>query len=416
MTFRRTLWLGFGLFVLYGSLIPFHFATAGARVRQNLAPRVSIPDVVQNVLLFVPFGALGVLAARRRRPGVWRPVAGAVAAGALLSVAAEALQLFTVDRTSSFADVVASTAGTAAGAIGVVAASRAAASAFERLKAAGLVQPRAFYPLLVAVMLVCVGAWQPFDVTLDVSTVVGKARALVTDAWQFSVLQDEGTTFVRFGLLGAALYVWLGALGRRAAAFEALAAGVIISCGLEASQIAITSRMPGLEDALAGAAGVVAGTLAMTGTPLRRGVPAKPFLLLVILLIAVGAALQMLSPFTWAPPHRPIAWIPFYGYYAHTTFETLSHVVELLLIYFPLGFVLDWALGPSRRTGILVITLALAIAWPVEWAQGWVPGRYPDVTDVAMSLVGAWLGLEASRRGGPAFTLLVEGADKTSGL
>jgi VanZ family protein len=35
------------------------------------------------------------------------------------------------------------------------------------------------------------------------------------------------------------------------------------------------------------------------------------------------------------------------------------------------------------------------IAAPIEYAQGWVIGRYPDITDVALSLAGAWLGVRA---------------------
>ena len=52
--------------------------------------------------------------------------------------------------------------------------------------------------------------------------------------------------------------------------------------------------------------------------------------------------------------------MPFFSDYAHTTFETLSHVFELVLLYAPLGFV--WRrLGPPPGSALawsLAVTLA----------------------------------------------------------
>ena len=42
--------------------------------------------------------------------------------------------------------------------------------------------------------------------------------------------------------------------------------------------------------------------------------------------------------FEVAPAYAPFSWLPFQGYYGFTTFQTLSHVMELWLLYFPLGF------------------------------------------------------------------------------
>jgi hypothetical protein len=41
----------------------------------------------------------------------------------------------------------------------------------------------------------------------------------------------------------------------------------------------------------------------------------------------VAGALQMLSPFEIADRFHTMGWFPFLGYYRHTTFETLSHVI-----------------------------------------------------------------------------------------
>src|SRR5262249_5285178 len=84
--------------------------------------------------------------------------------------------------------------------------------------------------------------------------------------------------------------------------------------------------------------------------------------------------------------------------YEHTTFGGLSHAIELMLTYFPLGFVFGWAFSPKRALGWSLI-LTFAIATPIEFLQGWIVGRYPDITDIAISVVGAGFGVLAATRG-----------------
>ena len=70
--------LGYCLFIVYGSFIPFRFNLDPNFIRwrweifllelaRQARPRASLPDVVSNILLFVPFGML--CSARLRKPG-----------------------------------------------------------------------------------------------------------------------------------------------------------------------------------------------------------------------------------------------------------------------------------------------------------------------------------------------------------
>jgi VanZ family protein len=79
------------------------------------APTLVRPaDVARNVALYVPFGAIGILALRRRDArGVIRVVGIAV----LFSVAVETMQLYTTNRVASLTDVVSAAVGTATGAV-----------------------------------------------------------------------------------------------------------------------------------------------------------------------------------------------------------------------------------------------------------------------------------------------------------
>jgi VanZ family protein len=109
--------------------------------------------------------------------------------------------------------------------------------------------------------------------------------------------------------------------------------------------------------------------------------------------------MQQLSPFTSGGDAHAFQWVPFLNYYDFTTSQTVSHSAELLLSYFPLGFALAMAIRqPALRLGTVLVT-ALLIAAPVEYLQLFVGSRYPDVTDIALSIAGAWLGLWAATEG-----------------
>lgn len=405
---RGNLWVIFCLFILYGATIPFNFTLDLRVVSQHMAAvrwdplvspetgrRVSIPDVVQNVCFFLPFGALGVMAGRGPRFTI-RRILWVTLLGAALSILVEVVQLFTLDRVTSVSDVTTNTTGAFLGALGANTVARAGSAIWSRATAAGLTENAAFRPWIAAALLVVIAAWEPFDVTLELGTLATKARALQHDVWQAGALTDEGIAIVHYALFGLATCLWLQAVRRRAVALWAAAVGVTAAVGLEGAQVAITSRMPGLEDAVVRAAGALAGVALW---PLTRAYPARKFwLMLLIAGVAAGAAMQQLSPFEIAPAHRPFGLMPFFSDYAHTTFETLSHVFELVLLYAPLGFVWRHLAGSGRSGSLLgAMAVTLAIAWPIEYLQGWIVGRYPDLTDIAMSLVGCWVGFRVEQ-------------------
>ena len=113
---------------------------------------------------------------------------------------------------------------------------------------------------------------------------------------------------------------------------------------------------------------------------------------------AVAAVPFYLQPFAVVGAHQPMALFPFLGYYAFTTLQTLSHVIDLLLIYAPIGFAIQWARKSSNESARAVIW-AVVIALPLEYGQGWIAGRFPDITDVGMAGLGALIGAVISRRG-----------------
>jgi VanZ family protein len=403
------LWLASAAFIVYGTTLPFNFSPDRRVALEHLArvtwhplispdtgDRVSIPDFVGNVLLFTPFGCFGIWALGRPRSAIAKIIL-LVMLGAVLSAAVETMQLFTFDRTSSVADVFANTLGGLAGAVAGVVVGTTADAFIARAAAAGLTDSATFYPLLIATIVVVAGAWEPFDVTLDVGSVMPKLRLFLQDPLQLGALTDEGLSFLQHLLFTSALVMWLKEARIRSAMKRAAFAGVLVAVGCEGAQLFISARMPGLEDAGVAAVGALVGVAA--GLEFRRSTSYARWCAGLVGLTAIGVAMQQLSPFQITETVRPFQWMPFLNYYAFTTSETVSHSAELLLGYFPLGFGLALAVQKPAMRLAVVLGVALAIAVPVEYLQRFIGGRYPDITDIGLSVAGAWLGAWTATQG-----------------
>jgi len=268
----RILWAVTTLFIIVATAAPFHFDLSVdsvsahlSRIRFNplISPdtgrRLSIPDFVQNLLLFVPFGAAAASAFRSDK-GVRRIISAALL-GCALSVGAESIQLLTTTRISSFADVVANTIGTLTGAMAATMLRGWQWTDDARLAKSRIVAAPTYSPMLATALLVCLASWEPFDVTLDVSVVAGHVHTLRASLWQASFSAEDIIVFVLFLLFGFMLSQWLRELDLRFAVIVGLAAALIVGIALETSQIFISSRLPTLADALTNAAGGVAGAL-----------------------------------------------------------------------------------------------------------------------------------------------------------
>jgi len=268
----HAVWAFTTLLILVSTATPFHFDTSLqsvsahlSRIRLNplISPdtgrRISIPDFVQNVLFFVPFGAAAVSAFGADR--ALRPVLSAGMFGCVLSASVESIQLLTTDRISSFADILANTAGALVGAmIAVIARRRQWAGLIGLPKPGAAVSPT-YRAVLASGLLVCVASWQPFDVTLDVSVVTGHLKALRAAPWRPSFSIQHIVVCAQFLLFGFMLTQWLRERHVRFPVVAGISAVITAAIALEASQIFIESRLPTVAGALANAGGGVAGAL-----------------------------------------------------------------------------------------------------------------------------------------------------------
>jgi len=170
------------------------------------------------------------------------------------------------------------------------------------------------------------------------------------------------------------LTAWLTAIASRGAVWRAAVTGIVAAVLLEASQLFITSRMPGLADVAVRAAGCATGVL-LERVASRRPAPG-PWFALITAAIVAGAALEI-----WSPSHD------------QTTLEAIGRVFEQALIYFPLGFCVVRLLSPSGSE-LASASLAVGLAVGLDLIHG---GLGPGViaADAASAALGAGLGARA---------------------
>jgi hypothetical protein len=121
----RLLLLFYAAFLIYGSLVPLEFrsrilgdAWADFLSRWPSALiHISRTDFAANVLLGVPLGFLGmgVLTRENTRRARWLAAGGLMIGGGLLSAGVEFAQLFCLERTTAFSDILAQCIGNAIG-------------------------------------------------------------------------------------------------------------------------------------------------------------------------------------------------------------------------------------------------------------------------------------------------------------
>jgi VanZ family protein len=420
MRLRRTLFFLFAVFVVYGTTIPFRFVGQFSAAEPKLARILahpfapndpsrgfSTPDIVQNLALFVPFGVLGVLAGSPEIRWGWRRIVTVTALGAALAVGVESFQLLTRDRTASLIDAAADTLGALIGAVATNGLRGRVRSAVDLAFDAGWLNADVLFPVIVAVIVVAIAACVPFDATLDVGMIVPKVRMLFRDPWQYSGLNDEGIAILQYALLAVAACMWIAQVDPLHAAIKGALAAVAVAFALEAAQIVIMSRMPSLEDATVHAGGALLGAWLWT---IGRQRSLEPWWLgAMVIGTAVAVSIQAIGPSDTLPMQRVYERL-FLRTYVRSAVPVLTHLMEVLVAYVPLGFVAGQILTARMRDGaasFMAVLIASAIAVPIALVQAVRPGMLDSAWDIGAALAGAWLGAWAGTRGARAFSRAV---------
>lgn len=415
-------------FIFYATTIPWDIAHAPTLEGISWVPgwdsardRIwSVPDMVQNVVLFLPFGFFGFIAIPFvRRRGL---VVGALVMGLLglsLSLLVEAIQTMSATRSPSTTDLFTNFFGALCGGFAAaVYVDLLEVRVVAALKKTARERPGLLI-LLAYFAAITLGSLAPFIPTLDLSTVWGNVKAFVANPWgvkPIGALVTDGLLFAALGFLATKeLPGWIGSkswspLFRRStvspvgAAAVAIALVTITALSFEVAQLVIIGHSPGLQDAVVGMVfGALGATLAVLLS--KDGlVPAKALGELtrhapavVIGFAVLAPASRALSPFVFTDVATELAgitiwqWVPFWALFENVNLSTFRNVFEAAAFYLPLGYAIA-ALGRTPRFGFLV---CLALGGLLEVLQIPVAGRVFDVTEGLyaglMGLVGAWI-------------------------
>jgi VanZ family protein len=376
--------LAYVALLFYGSLYPFAHWRFPAYPLMQFLPlwpgHLDKGDVLQNVLVYAPFGMLCMLWLAPSAPAP-RAAAMTVALGMLLSFGIETLQQFNPARVASTVDIAMNTLGSAGGALLATTIVRHTFSG--RLVLAW--RDRWFRPgPLANTGLVVIGFWMlshtsPLVPTLD----VGHLRHALAGLWQAAHdphAADLGR-LARYALMTAGLGVVLMLLVQPGKPVFLLLAAMLSTVLL--AKVIVISRALSLE-AICGSALAFAACIAMRLLPARMLPP------IGIALIAAGFTASELAPAGGGGFGLSFNWIPFAGHMRSIT--ALENILELFWPFMALAWLVRWH-APAKRTTLRVMTGAVLVGGAVfamEWQQQWMPGRYGDMTQVLLCVAG-WI-------------------------
>lgn len=436
---RRTyalLALGFLAFVIYGSLVPFHWhvlswGEALLRWQEVCARPVrvySLSDWVTNVLLFVPAGyllmAVGCVDRHRMIGVAAAPLVLALCTAFSSSV--EFSQLFFPPRDSSLSDVTANALGSSAGILTWLALGQPLtewlrkmwAVMAERGLSAQLLPGYLAFLFLVHLM--------PLDLTIRPADLYhkykqGRVHLIPFEAEAAAPEQLIGKTiwtvtlFLPVGVLLARLR---GSGWRKGRGWpRVLAAGFATAGAIEFAQLFVYSRNYESGDLIVGALAVLAGWRAQlawhrgpfdSGRAVFRSAAGLPDVRWFLLATWLG----ILAFLNWQPfdfiTHaaeasrrlHAMSFVPFADYQATSAEHAFEECLHKIVVFLPLGGLLAWAMGAVDRTRsvIPVVLVGGLIAVTLEVGQLFLHSRYASVTDVLIETGGVWLGCQIVRQ------------------
>jgi len=360
------LWIGFAVVIAYGSIYPFNFqaqdldATAIQAFLDSCCQKPSRGDILGNVVLFVPFGFLGVIAASGGASLLSRVLVVCIA-GSALALALQIAQIYLPSRDESLQDVGWNFIGIFVGALlGLLPCKFILRSAVRPHR-------RTLIPCLL------IGSWLiyrlvPFVPSIDFQAIKNSLKPLLLNpqVQSIDIFHDTVAWMIVASLLqrvrrGANLGAYLPILIVAVFSLEVLIVNNVVS----ASNVA----------------GAILALVLWWGVLRHVGWQAGGLAVLpCAMLIAKG-----LAPFTLVPQPNSFSWLPFHGLLGGSMYVNVQAICEKVFIYGSLIYIL-WQTRLGQVTSTLV---AIAVVAFVEFAQAYVPGHTPEITDPLLIVFAA---------------------------
>lgn len=375
------------LLIAYGSLYPlsgwdWHRGGLWILFQSFSLKHLSRSDIITNLVVYIPLGLMMALAWRHRFSTGMRFFAVTLC-GILLSISMEYLQSYLPARVSSVVDTLFNACGTLLGALlaHTLATHTITGTHLHRLR------QRLFLPGplpnlgLVVLVLWALSQLSPLVPSLDRGTLVFGIRPLL------DVLR--GTT--GFNVAEALTYALnIAALGLIASTLmrpgqKLLTVFGVFVCAVLLLKIPVVSRQLSLEAIIGACAALILLPLLSSLSRYSRSLSAG-------LMVLLAYSIEQLH--TGTGPHaatlHAMNWIPF-----RDQMENLAGLVDIVETLWPFSLLSYLVLlTQARRPRFIAVggaLLVFAFTFVLEWLQIRVPGRFADMTDVCLAVLGWWL-------------------------
>jgi|SRR5271165_1207721 len=404
-----------GLFIVYGTTIPFDFSASSARVTAKIQEVFEQPwqttsrmDIVSNVLLFLPWGFLCSVWLADRGTGYAVSLIVSSLTGLALSGFVEFLQLFATTRTTSLIDLATNFSGSMTGAvIGLLFARWASPLAKPWLGRVVRGWPMIAGSLLVAAGLM-ISDLAPFDVSIDIGdlkTSIKAARPIPfgpavdgsespAEPWSWA---RETLTWIMVGGLFMLAFREAGWTGFRAMGGSAAVAGGL-SLAIEVLQLTIRSRVSDATSVVWSLSGSMLGAMIVG----RSGAAeSRRWLGPAMALWFMIGMIEAWTPPNFAWPESPVLsperLVPFLAYYRSTDIHALADLINQTMFFVPLGTLL--AARFPRISAWACVGIGFILGVVLETGQLFIVDRTSEITDALSAGFGAGLGFRLWRWG-----------------
>ncbi|UCG32303.1 MAG: VanZ family protein [Phycisphaerales bacterium] len=406
--------------VVYGELIPFRFTGGdGGSFWDVLCglPWISssLEDVITNMLVFVPVGALMTLHLARGLVSWRAAVVGGFLFAASLGACMETLQTFVPLRVASATDVLSNCVGGLTGALLASALYRRWRQVRPRLAVHLAICPH-YLLFLGLAAVVAFAALAPFDFDFSVTRIRGAAAS--AQWWPLSGTRDlaiaaaggDAQRVMLTWLRQAGVFAGLAFLSVRGlrelgygpgvASLVTLRRTAAFVVGFECLQILTPSHVFELVDVLLGIAGAGMGmwlAFLVDGTrwhEVREFCHSPAPAVIALVCFAAYQAAVALQSAGWAATSESgdtITWLPFQAEFflpmaAAVTALTLDFLTFAILTFLALVAIRSARVTTSAWTVVVIVPAWIGLLDAVRW---WFGGPPPDTSGLALAIAGA---------------------------
>jgi len=406
----------YGLFVVYGSLVPLEFNQLTFDVAWSNFKNIpwlnlgmySRADWIANILLYIPFAFLFCAQLHTKKDAsVLRLIKSlfVLLLSLSLAVSVEFCQQFFPPRTVSLNDLLAESIGTLIGILIWWSNGEFVVRSWQWLRRPDQMGASVF--LAFYSVLYLLHALFPFDFVISIVE-LDKSLSLKKFEWLGASDLKSGLFMLASNLIqlvlsipvGFFLFCWFKKhhLNPHGIVFFGAAAGLLI----ETTQIFLISGYFSLISVVARGSGIVIGfRLFQKPIDWRRMLEqVRGFVWLLILPYLVvlayfngwNAELEKVDVAQILNKLEDIKWLPFYYHYYVPETVALTSLLYVMAMYLPIGAVVGFFKTPVFRNRLVAVGLAVFLAVIVESGKLFFMTKHPDPTNVLIAAASAWMG------------------------